>query len=100
MDFIRVVLRRVEQIEGVVLDLGGGPAVVLRGALDGGDGLGARQTAISVECSLDYDDMELEGLVVLVRVGLQHDGSPAMSDGFVDMGFETLADGFRRYQRA
>jgi hypothetical protein len=41
MGFIRVVLRRVEPIEVVVLDLGGG-----RGALDGGDDLGARQAAL------------------------------------------------------
>jgi hypothetical protein len=57
---------------------------------------GARQAARS----LNYGDTELEGPVVFVHVGLQHDGFPAMSDGFADMRFEAFADGFGRYRRA
>jgi hypothetical protein len=48
----------------------------------------------------DSGDVELEDFVVFVHVGLQHEGFPAMSDGFADMGFEALADGFGRYRRA
>jgi hypothetical protein len=46
--------------------------------------------------SSDCGDMEVEGLVVFVGVGLQHEGCFAVSDGFTDVGFQAPADGLCR----